>query len=158
MPSTSPSTLSPGFKNTGGTRAKPTPDGVPVLMMSPGSSVSPADKLSIVVGMSKIISRVLPSCMTSPLTRQMRRTCWGSGSALLWTIHGPRGQNVSSDLPLNHWPCWRCSSRADADEFLLLFGALPGHIFFRFAGDLQRLGAGFDERLHARHERRIATF
>ena len=83
MPSTSPSTLSPGFKNTGGTRAKPTPDGVPVLIMSPGSNVKPADKLSIVVGMSKIMSRVLPSCITSPLTRQISRTCCGSGRALL---------------------------------------------------------------------------
>src|ERR1700754_2659528 len=56
MLSTSPSTLSPGFKNTGGTRAKPTPDGVPVLIMSPGSNVNPADKLCMVVRMSKIMT------------------------------------------------------------------------------------------------------
>src|SRR5581483_3579639 len=112
MPSMSPSTLSPGFRNTGGTRAKPTPEGVPVLMISPGSSVMPADRLSMIVGMSKIMSRVLPSCITSPLTRQMSRTCCGSGSALLCTIHGPSGQKVSRDLPLYHWPCRRCSSRA----------------------------------------------
>ena len=72
MPSTSPSTLSPGLRNTGGTRAKPTPEGVPVLMISPASRVMPEDKLSMIVGMSKIMSRVLPSCMTSPFTRQMR--------------------------------------------------------------------------------------
>src|ERR1041385_3099195 len=75
LPSISPSTLSPGLRNTGGTRAKPTPEGVPVLMISPGSSVIPAERLSMVVGISKIMSRVLPSCITSPLTRQMRRTC-----------------------------------------------------------------------------------
>src|ERR1044071_1072759 len=112
MPSMSPSTLSPGLRNTGGTRAKPTPEGVPVLMMSPGSSVIPADRLSMIVGMSKIMSRVLPSCITSPLTRQTSRTCCGSGRALLCTIHGPSGQKVSRDFPLYHCPCRRCSSRA----------------------------------------------
>jgi len=37
--SISTSTLSPGWRNTGGLRAKPTPGGVPVKMRSPGSSV-----------------------------------------------------------------------------------------------------------------------
>ena len=40
-PSMSISQVSPPFMNTGGLRAKPTPDGVPVMMMSPGSSVMP---------------------------------------------------------------------------------------------------------------------
>jgi hypothetical protein len=38
-PSISTSQTSPARMNTGGLRAKPTPDGVPVTMMSPGSSV-----------------------------------------------------------------------------------------------------------------------
>src|SRR4030095_13421758 len=59
------------------------------MMMWPSSNVSPLDKLSMIVGISKIMSRVLPSCITSPLTRQISRTCCGSGKALLWTIHGP---------------------------------------------------------------------
>src|SRR5260370_38524756 len=42
MPSTSPSTLSPGLRNTGGPRAKPTPRVGPVLMISPGSRRLPA--------------------------------------------------------------------------------------------------------------------
>ena len=40
-PSMSISQVSPPFMNIGGLRAKPTPDGVPVMMMSPGSSVMP---------------------------------------------------------------------------------------------------------------------
>lgn len=35
-PSISTSQTSPGFMNTGGLRAKPTPAGVPLMMMSPG--------------------------------------------------------------------------------------------------------------------------
>ena len=40
-PSMSISQVSPFFIQTGGLRAMPTPDGVPVKMMSPGSSVMP---------------------------------------------------------------------------------------------------------------------
>ena len=39
IPSTSQRTRSPGSRNTGGSRNTPTPDGVPVAMRSPGSSV-----------------------------------------------------------------------------------------------------------------------
>ena len=39
MPSMVVSITSPGWRNSGGVRAKPTPAGVPVAMMSPGSSV-----------------------------------------------------------------------------------------------------------------------
>src|SRR5262249_55913319 len=45
--STSVSIKSPGFKNSGGVRAKPTPSGVPVAMIAPGSSVMPMDAHSI---------------------------------------------------------------------------------------------------------------
>ena len=41
MPSMSISQVSPGFIQSGGLRGWPTPDGVPVKQMSPGSSVMP---------------------------------------------------------------------------------------------------------------------
>src|SRR5262245_35941957 len=41
MPSISTSQLSPSCIHTGGLRAPPTPDGVPVTITSPGSSVMP---------------------------------------------------------------------------------------------------------------------
>jgi len=44
MPSTSVSSKSPSFMNSGGVRAKPTPSGVPVEMTSPGSSVWPIER------------------------------------------------------------------------------------------------------------------
>src|SRR4029079_7229617 len=43
MPSISTSTTSPTFMNSGGLRAKPTPSGVPVMRMSPASSLHPAE-------------------------------------------------------------------------------------------------------------------
>ena len=43
-PSISTSTTSPGFKYSGGVRAFPIPDGVPVEIKSPGSSVMPFDR------------------------------------------------------------------------------------------------------------------
>ena len=44
MFSISLSRMSPGCKNSGGVRAKPTPLGVPVAMMSPARSVIPRDR------------------------------------------------------------------------------------------------------------------
>ena len=43
----------------------PTPAGVPVAMMSPGSSVMPREQVSISVGMSKIRSVVRASWRSS---------------------------------------------------------------------------------------------
>ena len=51
-----------------------TPEGVPVMMMSPGSSVMTLESSCTRVGTSKIRSSVLLSCMTSPLTRVMMRS------------------------------------------------------------------------------------
>ena len=44
IPSTRTATSSPGFSQRGGLRAKPTPGGVPVAMISPGSNVKTLDK------------------------------------------------------------------------------------------------------------------
>ena len=59
--------VSPGFRNTGGLRAKPTPCGVPVRITVPGSSVVLPLRNSISVGTSKIMSSVFQSCIISPL-------------------------------------------------------------------------------------------
>ena len=53
--SISTSTTSPGFRNSGGLRAKPTPLGVPVARMSPASSVRPRERISMIIGMVKIM-------------------------------------------------------------------------------------------------------
>lgn len=50
MPSMEHSTTSPGFRNFGGSKPMPTPDGVPVEMMVPGSSVMPEDNCFIAAG------------------------------------------------------------------------------------------------------------
>src|SRR5690348_17433857 len=49
MPSISVSTISPALRYSGGLRAKPTPLGVPVAMISPGSSVMPCERMEIIV-------------------------------------------------------------------------------------------------------------
>ena len=59
--SISTSTTSPGWSNSCGSRDTPTPAGVPVAMMSPGSSVISAETNSIVVATSKIMFAVVPS-------------------------------------------------------------------------------------------------
>ena len=54
MPSTVTVTTSPGTSQRGGLRAKPTPAGVPVEMMSPGSSVKTLERYAISFGILKI--------------------------------------------------------------------------------------------------------
>ena len=61
MPSIDVTTTSPGWQST-------TPSGVPVRIRSPGCSVMKLLKYSISVGTSKIMSRVLPCCVTLPFT------------------------------------------------------------------------------------------
>ena len=84
----------------------PTPAGVPVAMMSPGYSVMPREQVSISVAMSKIRSRVRPSCRSSGLpprgvTQQRTRVSRASNSSAV-TMHGPIGQKVSKLLPRSH--------------------------------------------------------
>ena len=74
IPSISISQESPGFIQTGGFRAKPTPSGVPVTMMSPGSSVIASVRISTRVGTSKIMLAVFESCMVSPFNRVWMRS------------------------------------------------------------------------------------
>lgn len=47
------STTSPDRRNFGGSKPMPTPSGVPVAMMSPGSNVMPLEMVAMSFGMSK---------------------------------------------------------------------------------------------------------
>ena len=94
----------------------PTPAGVPVAMMSPGSSVMPREIVSISVGMSKIMSRVRASCRNSGsppagVTQPRIRVSRASSSSAV-TIHGPIGQKVSQFLPSIHGCLRTFTSRA----------------------------------------------
>src|SRR5712671_3005144 len=61
--------ISPGFRNTGvGLMPRPTPGGVPVQMMSPGSNVMYWLTCEMILAQLKIMVRVLPVCMRLPFT------------------------------------------------------------------------------------------
>src|SRR5690606_38464724 len=85
IPSMSTSTRSPACR-------RPTPGGVPVEIRSPGSRVMMCDMNETSLAGEKTRSEVLPSCRTSPFTRQ--RTRRSSGFSPL-TIHGPTQAKVS---------------------------------------------------------------
>src|SRR5580692_10108073 len=99
--STSMRATSPGTRYLGGEKPMPTPAGVPVAMTSPGRSVTPAEMVAMIVGTSKMRSRVLAFCRSSPLTQQRIWVSARSTSSFV-TAHGPIGQNVSWDLPISH--------------------------------------------------------
>src|SRR6185295_9081618 len=80
-PSISTSIRSPGLRKTGGLRANPTPAGVPVEIMSPGSSVMKRETNSIRRGMSKISCEVLESCIVWPLRRSLIERSPGLGTS-----------------------------------------------------------------------------
>ena len=71
MPSMAHSTMSPDWRNLGGSKPMPTPAGVPVAMMVPGSRVMPAVSSSRIWPMEVISREVLDCCRSSPLTRQV---------------------------------------------------------------------------------------
>ena len=113
--SISTSQTSPGFSQGCGLRAMATPEGVPVMMMSPGSSVMTLLSSCTRVGTSKIRSSVLLSCMTSPLTRVMMRSgAPPGGSSSDVTMSGPKPPVPSKFLPSVNWPPdLRCQSRTE---------------------------------------------
>ena len=59
----------------------PTPAGVPVAMMSPGSSVMPAEMVAISSGMSKIRSLTGADWRRSPLTQLSTCSAVTSGTS-----------------------------------------------------------------------------
>src|SRR5579863_3080384 len=105
------SITSPGWSQTGGLRAKPTPAGVPVAMTSPGLRVVNEEKNSTLLGTSTSICEVRADCMTWPLStvvsaRSETSTSSG-GDDLRADGHGavevlPRRPLAPGPLPVPH--------------------------------------------------------
>src|SRR5229473_1977415 len=87
--------------------------------LSANQATTPLNGLALVrdvampAPVGQIISRVLLSWRTSPLTKQRTVGAWGSGTSSLVTIHGPIGPCVSNDLPIVNVGEWNCQSRAE---------------------------------------------
>ena len=79
--------------------ALPTPPGVPVAIMSPGSSVTMSLMNATTAATGKICWPVVAFCFTLPLTVSFIFSFCGSGIASAEAMHGPQGQNVSCHLP-----------------------------------------------------------
>src|SRR5262249_51015814 len=102
MPATFTVTVSPCF--TG-----PTPDGVPLEMMSPGSSVMTNEMNSINPSSPQISCDVSEACRLTPLTQVS--TPRASGPAPTATA-GPIGANVSNPFARVYCTSFVCRSRA----------------------------------------------
>ena len=92
---------SPGTRYLGGLKPMPTPAGVPVAMMSPGISVTPAEMVAMMVGTSKMRSRVLAFCRSSPL---IQHRILGVGQIDLVPGHRPRTHRAERVLRLADEP------------------------------------------------------
>jgi len=79
----------PGRSHAGGSLSTAEPPGLPVAIMSPGSSQVKVEMWLITNGMSKIIMSVMPSWRTSPSTRVTIGTADRSAISSAVTIHGP---------------------------------------------------------------------
>lgn len=73
------------------------------------------DKRWMMSSMRKMSSFVLPLCFKTPFTLQLTFKLCGSATALLWTMAGPKGQNVSIDFPMRNWPPLRCFCQSRAE-------------------------------------------
>ena len=72
-------------------------------MTSPGSSVMASDRIVIRVATSKIMSDVLPSCMSAPFTLEvMRSPAAPGGNASASIRSGPKPPVRSKFLPMVH--------------------------------------------------------
>ena len=80
-----------GLEELGGSKPMPTPAGVPVAMMVPGSSVIPAVSSSKRAGMPVRKSRVLECCRGSPLTAEEMSSAGGKAISSAVTMQGPMG-------------------------------------------------------------------
>src|SRR5207253_1161661 len=114
--STDTVTSSPGFRYTGGWRKQPTPAGVPVETMSPGSSVTSAVRYSSRTGGGKIISDAGDDCIVSPFSVVETWRVLQSPISSAVTTSGPSGQNVSGPLPSVSWFSLNCTSRAETSS------------------------------------------
>src|SRR5689334_301326 len=82
-------------------RATPTPDGVPVAMTSPGSSVTTSLAAAISSATVQTMSAVDSSCCSSPFTHNRTRRSCGSGTRKAEVRPGPSGSDPSADLAAN---------------------------------------------------------
>src|SRR6266511_4468390 len=82
-------------------RPAPTPDGVPVEMTSPGSSVTSALAAEMSSATVQIMSEVDSSCWSSSFTHRRTRRFCGSGIWNAGVIPGPNGSEPSMDLAAN---------------------------------------------------------
>ena len=71
-------------------------------MISPASKVKLRDKNDTNSFTGKIIMPVLLSCTGMPFKRVVNRRFWISATSSFNRTSGPKGKNVSNDLPLNH--------------------------------------------------------
>src|ERR687898_864634 len=98
-PSISTVTTSPDRRNS--PRAAPTPSGVPVVTMSPGSSVTVWLAAATRCQMSKIRSLVRASCFRLSLTHSRKRRSCGSFTSHAGVTPGPIGRKVSRPFDLS---------------------------------------------------------
>ena len=90
----------------------PIPDGVPVVMMSPGSSVITAEMNAMSFGTGKISSRVDDDCRRVPLTQPSTVSPSAESYPRPVAMQGPMGANVSKPLARVYCTSFACSSRA----------------------------------------------
>jgi hypothetical protein len=105
-------TVSPLARNCGGSCQVPTPDGVPVRMRSPGSSVQVSDRNATIARIPKMRSLVDASWRSSPLTQVRSWSISGSATSSAVVIHGPHGQKPSAPFARVHCGSRFCRSRA----------------------------------------------
>ena len=106
-------TSSPGFSQTRGSRAPPTPDGVPVATMSPGSSVIRVERWATSCGIEKIRPAVVSSCIRSPFRSSAIPIASSGPASSRVTIAGPQGAAPSNTFPGIHCGVANCRSRAE---------------------------------------------
>ena len=90
----------------------PTPAGVPVAMMSPGTSVIVRESQATTSATPKICFAVVPSWTTLPLMRVRSPSPCRSAISSMSTSAGPQGAKVSIALPLAQSEFWSWRSRA----------------------------------------------
>src|SRR5688572_3489327 len=116
MPSTSSSTVSPGFRKRICSRPQPLPT-VPEPKNSPGCRVSEREACAMQSSNFQCMSRELPRPHSSPLTRATISRRYGSPISSAVTRHGPIALALSKSLPLPGPSCPAisrlCSSRAE---------------------------------------------
>ena len=77
----------------------PTPAGVPVAMMVPGSRVMPEDSSSMISAMLLRSRLVLELCRGSPLTSVVSVSAGGKAISFAVVMQGPMGVKPSRLLP-----------------------------------------------------------